>query len=718
MSRHIKIWTLDTETRGLFGEVFRVGLYDGFEYYVYNSFDDILEVIKSNKEYENHVYVHNLDFDLAKIAPQLFNSETINFDKSLFINGSVASLKTELMILHDSLKLLPSSLDKLSDDFGLTTTHKMNVNDYIVKMGWAVYNDDGSLNEKESKGNFFMNVEPDDEVLNEYLKLDCIALYDIINKVIDISELEIEKFIMCPTTASLAINVFKINYTDDYEKATKTKFVGEWGEFLEGFIRCGYYGGRTEVFKPWINEGFHYDVNSLYPYVMKNFSYPVGFPNYKTGDEALKFYRYWKKTQIGGGFIHCKIDVPENLYIPPLPYKDDTGKLLFPTGKLEGVWTLEEIKVAEKVGCTIEKVEQLVYFQKMESVFKNYIEYFEEVKNTSKGAKRNFAKLMLNTLYGKFGMIRVRNTYLNYSDIAVEELKEKQEQYVIHEHTNNLMNVKFIETLFRSKAQYIQPQISAYVTSYARILLYEALLKQQENGEVAYCDTDSIACTTKMDETLVDDKEFGKWKLESNIEKAIFLQPKFYSEKNSDGETIRAKGIPKEIMSSFSFETYEKWLEQFRDKSVSRIDIFKDLEGRKKFMSSLKQNENFDTKVMFTKSINLKLTQKRKMDYIENTTSPHTKYCYGDKHSDQEILTIDYFTTKLNEYNDDDTILNDILEIGYIKIPRKNSSIYKLYNKLGQNARCKYFKKQGIDIKEWCNLTGWNIEELFSEMSL
>lgn len=83
------------------------------------------------------------------------------------------------------------------------------------------------------------------------------------------------------------------------------------------------------------------------------------------------------------------------------------------------------------------------------------------------------------------------------------------------------------------------------------------------------------------------------------------------------------------------------------------------------------------------------------MDYIENTTSPNTKYCYGDKHSDQEILTIDYFTTKLNEYNDDDTILNDILEIGYIKIPRKNSSIknssiYKLYNKFVQNAR--YFQ--------------------------
>lgn len=78
------------------------------------------------------------------------------------------------------------------------------------------------------------------------------------------------------------------------------------------------------------------------------------------------------------------------------------------------------------------------------------------------------------------------------------------------------------------------------------------------------------------------------------------------------------------------------------------------------------------------------------MDYIENTTSPNTKYCYycyGDKQSDQDILTIDFY---INEYNDNNTILNNILDIGYIKIQRKNSSIYKIYNKFVQNAR--YFQ--------------------------
>lgn len=45
------------------------------------------------------------------------------------------------------------------------------------------------------------------------------------------------------------------------------------------------------------------------------------------------------------------------------------------------------------------------------------------------------------------------------------------------------------------------------------------------------------------------------------------------------------------------------------------------------------------------------------MDYIENTTSPNIKYCYGDKQSDQDILTIDFY---INEYNDNNTILNNI----------------------------------------------------------
>lgn len=36
-----------------------------------------------------------------------------------------------------------------------------------------------------------------------------------------------------------------------------------------------YFGGVTEVFKPLIKNGFHYDVNSLYPFVMRNLM-PIG----------------------------------------------------------------------------------------------------------------------------------------------------------------------------------------------------------------------------------------------------------------------------------------------------------------------------------------------------------------------------------------------------------------------------------------------------------
>lgn len=714
-NKPLKLWTLDTETRGLFGEVFRVGLYDGSNYYVENDFNNIMKILKKEVKTENHVYIHNLDFDLAKIAPKLFNQDTIHFSNSIFINGSVATLSTNYMTLHDSLKLLPSSLEKLSDDFGLTTTHKMNINDYIVKRGWAVYNIDGSLNEKESKGNFFMNVEPDDEVLNEYLKLDCIALYDIITIVERISKIDLGSLIYAPTTASLAMSVYKTQYSDDFKKATSTKFNGKWGDFLEGFIRCGYYGGRTEVFKPFIEGGYHYDVNSLYPYVMKKEKFPVGIPKYIKGKNALKMFEFWRRRKIGGGFAHCKIIVPDNLYIPPLPFRDVSGKLLFPTGNLESVWSFIEIDYAISLGCEVVEIEQVVYFEKMESIFNNFVTHFEGVKNNSKGAKRTFAKLMMNSLYGKFGMKRERTTFTDYSELTT--LEEKEELFIVHRHTNNLLNVSFIEKMFRSKAQYIQPHISAYVTAYARIELLKGLLTQSSIGDVGYCDTDSIACTTKMDEALVHDKEFGKWKLESNIEKAIFLQPKFYSEKLIDGsETIRAKGIPKAEINKINYDTFEKWLKDFKDNKVDRIDIFDGMEARKKFLSTLKNNEDFDKKVYLRKSINLRLEQKRKVDYIENTTSPHKKYCFGDK-VDQDLNPNLTFNDKLFTYNDDiDVIKECIDDVGYIQIPCKQSLYFPLYTKLPSKNRRKYFRRKGINIVEWCEATGWIVTELLDEL--
>ena len=56
---------------------------------------------------------------------------------------------------------------------------------------------------------------------------------------------------------------------------------------------------------------YAYDVNSLYPYVMKEFPYPIGSPTYFEGDIL-------KDNPEAFGFFYCNIITPNDLLHPIL----------------------------------------------------------------------------------------------------------------------------------------------------------------------------------------------------------------------------------------------------------------------------------------------------------------------------------------------------------------------------------------------------------------
>ena len=56
---------------------------------------------------------------------------------------------------------------------------------------------------------------------------------------------------------------------------------------IEDDIRQGYTGGAVDMFIPKAPAGmkiYAYDVNSLYPFVMKTFKFPIGYPTYFEGN--------------------------------------------------------------------------------------------------------------------------------------------------------------------------------------------------------------------------------------------------------------------------------------------------------------------------------------------------------------------------------------------------------------------------------------------------
>jgi hypothetical protein len=79
--------------------------------------------------------------------------------------------------------------------------------------------------------------------------------------------------------------------------------------------RDALYGGRTNATRLYCEEGdmCYVDVCSLYPYVLKYKSFPIGHPQIITSDfgDVNDYF----------GLIRCRVFPPRGLYHPVLPYK-------------------------------------------------------------------------------------------------------------------------------------------------------------------------------------------------------------------------------------------------------------------------------------------------------------------------------------------------------------------------------------------------------------
>jgi hypothetical protein len=73
------------------------------------------------------------------------------------------------------------------------------------------------------------------------------------------------------TLSSLAMSIFRMRY---YDSNAFPIHIPNHNE--DTLIRKGYYGGHVDTYIPYGENIYYYDVNSLYPYVMKNYPMPSG----------------------------------------------------------------------------------------------------------------------------------------------------------------------------------------------------------------------------------------------------------------------------------------------------------------------------------------------------------------------------------------------------------------------------------------------------------
>ena len=619
----IKLFTLDTETyNGLFGGLKRIAIYDGVEVLYGYTFEDIeVELIKYYElGYDVHIYIHNIEFDARKL-PQIFEKDRIVWSGCVVINGKLTTIKCKKYTFHDSFKLLPMSLKKLSKDFGVEHA-KLDLWEEVQKLYNKQYSD---------IVDFLDRCDVDNELYLKYLGYDVISLYEILEKIMCITGIKVEDFVKRISTASLSRFIFKNGFNgnkfiekgsrrSDYEMMCQYNYNNDME--IEDFLRDSYCGGRTEVFKVELNnKGLHYDVNSLYPSVMIKGNFPIGKPKYYDDETIAKYYfDKWLSDKKGIGFLSCEVFIPKQ-HIPPLPCKME--KLAFVCGNVYGVWNFEELEYAIKqCGCKITKYKEVVFFNKTYPVFNRFITKMVEIKNegtrTKNDALRTLGKLIMNVGYGYTGMRRDDKTALK----PIEEYNTLIEKGVKIKDFNE--NLGFVEIPQEIKSEYIQVGIASTVTCRARLVLLKALRYCAERGEVYYCDTDSIVTDVELPSEIVDSIELGKWDLENTIEKGLFLKPKVYSEITlKEGTNIKFKGVSRETQKTLNFNNYVELLEELQEEKKDFVIVEKNKATFRSLMYMKKQGLADDYYETRDKKMNLNTTEKRIMNYKENYTEPY-----------------------------------------------------------------------------------------------
>lgn len=425
----------------------------------------------------------------------------------------------------DSMKLLPMGLERACQTFGLP-----------------------------GKVSHDLNMHEDDPRWSLYLKQDCIALATVLSLLYDMVENRLGGEVGM-TAPSTSMKLFRRRFLGRDGTPSKISRYAHWldckdrqtceGCFHE-WVRQGYYGGRTELFRTFGEKLHYYDINSSYVAAMRE-DMPVG-------ERIIEDHLDWRRFENYAGFVECTVYVPPECEIPPLPHRDKlTGKLLFPAGRFRGVWSTEELKLLEDpmVNGRIERVKKVVWFRRKPLFVKMVDELWrlrdKRIEGYDEGLSA-LAKLMGNSLYGKFGMKQDRTSVVFSQNVPEAACFLCRGPALVEgglcrecEGSKPAMAEPDGDVWYQAKkveAPYIIPQIAAHITALARVRIWRFMqLAIKAGGKLYYTDTDSII----TDAVLPSSSDLGALKDEYPGQEltGLFVQPKVYMLENpGHNETV------------------------------------------------------------------------------------------------------------------------------------------------------------------------------------
>jgi hypothetical protein len=313
---------------------------------------------------------------------------------------------------------------------------------------------------------------------------------------------------------------------------------------------------------------------------MANNLMPIGKPTVFEGD-------IFKFNPDAFGFFYGEITSPTYLEHPILQQKIKTQDGIRTIAGL-GSWTgwvfSEELYNAMKYGYTFKIIKG--YLFNKGNLFCDYVNkmYNLRLQYDKTNPMNQNAKLLNNSLYGKFGMkdVFIKNEILR--NITPED--KLKISLVLKSYCKDIIDI--IELDNHTMLEINKPNnnneyhgtdvnvaVASAITAYARIHMSQ--YKNNPDYKLYYSDTDSIVINKPLPDHLVG-TGLGKLKLEHIITKAVFLAPKVYALITEDGkEIIKVKGLTNEVISKLTFKDLESLLIKDSSREFSPEKWFKSL---------------------------------------------------------------------------------------------------------------------------------------------
>lgn len=490
------ISVIDAETdpfrKGRVPRPFVWGWYNGTRF---KTFDTGAELAAWIGERDEICYAHNggrFDFHFLLEYLEPYTDLTI-------INGRIACCRIGLCELRDSFCIIPQ---------GLASYQKDEIDYGLFEPG-----------ERDKKKNR--------EAIIDYLRSDCVNLYDMVRAFVD-------RFGAQLTLASSAMKQWqKISKEIGIPPCERTDeaFYNEFAPY--------YYGGRVECFASGIidTDFSVYDINSAYPYAMLHqHPYSANYSRVSGYEPKADFYR-----------LSC-------ISHGALPFRGlggEDGKsfgLRFPRDNVVREYTVtgwEYAAARATKSISRVKVHESITFARHVD-FSEYINTWwrerEIAKANNDALGSLFAKLMMNSLYGKFAANP--DNYANYMNVphTPKYIRLLSADDPSPAPTSGGRSTSASRTrrwkwggelgpwllaqadLEEHAKRYYNVATGASITGFVRAMLWRAI---HASRGVLYCDTDSIAVERPGKDVRLS-AQLGDWKHEGDFDRAGIAGKKLY----------------------------------------------------------------------------------------------------------------------------------------------------------------------------------------------